>query len=165
MRLFKLTLSLIFSFTLIGLSACGKKTNPRAPEALAPSSVKFLTARATVQSVDLRWEAPSTDASGDPLLDLSGFVVKRSLVLPDEDEDFETIAEVPLKEKSTTRAARSRDGSQGEAYSYSDQDVVAGKKYQYLVLGVNEDDVEGDASSSVRVTFIGESSVIESFSR
>ncbi len=144
--------------------ACGKKTNPRAPEALAPSSVKFLTARTSVNSVDLRWEAPSTDASGDKLIDLTGFVVKRALVLPDEDPDFDIIAELPLRANEVAKTATPAETSAAKAYSFSDTNVKAGEKYQYLVLGVNEDDVEGEASSSVRVTFIGESSVIESFS-
>lgn len=140
------------------LVSCGKKAPPRPPEALAPSPVKFLTASATVDGVTLFWQSPSTTASGDPLEDLHGFVIERSEHEKGEEPDFDTLVELALPETSEP----SKEGTEAsKRFSYKDTSVKAGKSYEYSVVGVNEDGVEGAALSTIRVTFIGESSVIE----
>ncbi len=137
--------------------ACGKKTAPRPPEALAPAPVKLLSAKASVDALILKWDAPSANASGDRLIDLKGFIVKRADADTGDDLDFDVIAELGLDKSDAKRADTSK------SYLYRDSKVEPGKKYQYLVVGVNEDDVEGAASTSIKVTFIGESSIIENF--
>ena len=139
------------------LISCGRKGSPKPPEEFAPSPVKYLSARGTVNSVVLTWESPVTDASGEDLEDLAGFVVKRNIYDEEEDPDFDEIAEIEVR---LSEEAVEQPQSQ---YSFSDGAVEAGQVYDYMVLPVNEDGVDGVAGTVLRVTFIGESSRVEVF--
>lgn len=140
--------------------SCGKKGSPKPPEAIAPSPVKYFALRGTVDSVILTWQAPDEDASGNTLTDLAGFAVKRNDYVKDKRPDFEEIAEIPVAEVGEGEDA---DVLEPVEYSYTDTSVEPGKQYEYLVVPVNEDGVEGATTSVMRVTFVGESSVFESF--
>ncbi|MCB0322209.1 MAG: hypothetical protein KDD69_01515 [Bdellovibrionales bacterium] len=141
----------------VALQACGKKAGPRPPEALAPAPVQFLAAKGAVDAVVLSWQPPKETASGEDLVDLAGYVVKRSAYSKDEEADFEDIAEVPVPTVEPGAVPQSR------GIAFRDDTVQPGKAYEYAVVGVNESGVEGGSTSVVRVTFIGESSVIETF--
>ncbi len=145
-----LSLVLILTAPLIG---CGKKGNPKPPESTAPTSVVSLTATGEISAIVLSWEAPDTNVNGDQLTDLAGFVVRRSPVLKDTDPEFETVAELTLEDvKGEGTPPR---------FSFKDTGVLPGKRYQYQVLAVNGDGTASSAGAGVRVTFKGESSVIE----
>ncbi len=150
---------------LLALSACGKKARPEPPEASAPEPVRFLLAKADVDAVILTWRAPEKDASGDSLEDLAGYVVKRSDYEKDERPDFEEIAEVEAPLDLSDEAPKGeREAAKKVEYVYRDTEVEAGKTYEYVVLPINDSDVEGGAAAILRVTFIGTASVIENFS-
>ena len=143
----------IICFGLIVLSlsilSCGKKGSPKPPEELAPSPIGAFAAAGAVHGVMLSWQAPTTDSNGDPLLNLSGFRVKRAFYVPDEDLDFTVVAEINVNADGVA------------AYTYTDADVAPGKSYEYAVVGVNDDAVEGRAPYNLRVRFTGESSSVE----
>ena len=151
-----LTMALVLGAPI--MQACGKKGAPRPPEALAPGPVQFLSGKALVDSIVLEWQAPESNASGDPLSDLQRYVVKRSDYLKEEAPDFEELGEILADEvpkpASSTVPAQIR---------FVDGTVEAGRKYEYIVVGENESGVEGGAVNVVRVTFIGESSIIENY--
>jgi hypothetical protein len=162
---------LLILLPLLLFVGCGKKSSPRPPEAYAPSSVKFLTADGELDAVVLHWQAPDTDASDHTLLDLAGFTVRRSEYVKDESPDFEDLTDVPVAEKKDAQATaaspeQTTPTAKGEKkqplqYSYSDTTVRPGKQYEYVVIPFNEDGVEGDPVSRLRVTFLGESSYFE----
>lgn len=158
----------ILCVLVLGLAVnCGKKGDPKPPEETAPSAVKYLVARASVESVVLEWYAPTSDASGDPLINLVGFVVRRSIYEKGESPDFERIAEITynpsesVSKQQPPEPTGQVDKDVGEMFSYEDRQVEPGKKYEYIVLPVNEEGVEGEAAQIIRVTFTGESSLIE----
>lgn len=137
--------------------ACGRKGDPRPPETKAPSQVQYLKLSGEVKGVRLSWVSPVTDASGDPLIDLAEFRIKRAVVESDEKPKFVVIAEIEVP--ASEEAAPS--SKQGENFTYVDEDVAPGKRYEYLVLPVNQDGVSGVAPEAFRVKFAGESSLIE----
>jgi hypothetical protein len=92
-------------------------------------------------------------------------VVKRSVYDKEERPDFEDIATVdaPLDLTADVPNAE-KEAVKKVEYVYRDTDVEAGKTYEYVVLPINDSDVEGGAAAVLRVTFIGNASVIENFS-
>lgn len=153
--------ALLFFVSLsVLLAACGKKGPPRPPEAIAPDPIEFFEARGTVDGVQLRWQAPQRDASGEPLTDLAGFVVQRNRYSKERSPDFEEIALIEVRPEDGEEQAPSR---KPVSYAYEDSDVQPGSQYEYMVLPINDDGVEGRPASVLRVTFIGEASVVETF--
>ncbi len=150
---------LLFALASVFLFSCGRKENPRPPEETAPSSVQFLTVVSEVDAIVLRWEAPTTNAKGDPLIDLAGFAVKRRELEKDEEVSFELLKRVMLPQfkKDDPKAAEPKMTK----FAYRDEEVQPGKRYEYIVVPINESRVEGVSSTLIRVTFIGETSVIE----
>ena len=144
-------------FALFLTVACGRKGDPRPPETKAPSQVQYLTLAGEVKGVKLSWMSPVTDASGDPLIDLAEFRIKRAVVESDSKPKFVVIAEIEVPE-SEEAAPSSKQGSN---FTYLDEDVAPGKRYEYLVFPVNKDGVAGVAPEAFRVKFAGESSLIE----
>lgn len=148
--------ALLVAIVGVGAIGCGKKGNPRPPEDFAPIAVSSFRVEGDVDAVVLYWEAPQFDQQGGKLEELGGFIVRRSVFAKDEAPDFDEIAEVeavPSDPKSKLP----------QQYSYEDTTVEAGSTYDYLVYGLNARGVEGLPSGVIRVTFIGESSVVEAF--
>jgi hypothetical protein len=137
----------------VSASACGKKASPKPPQDIAPAQVERFVAKGTVDGVQLTWGPPLTTANGGALVDLAGFVVWRSLVEEGRESDFERIAEIPY---------RSQDGvdKAAEQYSHLDSDVRPGGKYDYYISAFNQALDDGSPSTRLRVTYIGESSVV-----
>lgn len=149
----------VLFFLVISLG-CGKRGDPKAPEVTAPKSVRFFTARGAVDGIQLSWQAPEETASGDELLDLSGFVVHRSVYAEDENPHYKEVGEIEISRNKDTDIAQY---SKQTVFSYKDKEVKPGTRYQYYVAPINDDGVEGEAPQIIRVLFAGESSTVESF--
>ncbi len=161
-------MNVVLFFLLIFALACGRKGNPRPPEAIAPSSVRYLTATGEVGGILLTWEAPFMDNSGDELTDLAGFKIKRADFIPDETPDYETIGTVaavrpPAPPEPTIETAPPPPpvDTPPVRYEYRDATAKPATRYVYVVVPFNDDGVEGAVTSLLRVTFSGETSVIE----
>ena len=87
------------------------------------------------------------------LVDLAGFIVWRSLAVEGEYPDFEQLADIPFAPVET-------EGPAPQRYQHLDRDVNPGDKYDYYVTAYNTDEREGMPSPLLRVTYIGESSVV-----
>ena len=79
--------------------------------------------------------------------------MKRRIVAAEEETDFETVAEIDYEYSDEPQ----------EQFLYKDIDIEPGKKYDYMVMPLNSNDVFGQPAGVLRVTFIGESSVVERF--
>lgn len=158
----------VMAFVILAYVGCGRKGSPKAPEETAPSQVRFFTATPQTNGVMLSWEAPLMNAEGKELVDLEGFLVQRNMRVIGEDSDFETIHELkvlPPAQVTAEAPAPTKtpaETSQVVKYTYQDTDLQAGKVYEYVIIPYNEDDVEGVPSNLFRITFSGESSVVES---
>lgn len=154
-------LLLLISFALMTAAAgCGRKGRPKPPEATAPTPVTNLTAEAGVGSVTLTWIAPTTNASGDSLDNLDRFTVLRAIVAKGRRPAPEEIGVVVVNAAEETAAAGT--ALKGR-YSFKDPAVKVGQRYEYVVVPVNDSGVEGVADRGLRVSFSGESSVVEGF--
>lgn len=141
-------LLIMFAFSLV---ACGRKGEPRPPEVLAPSPVRFLTAAGEIDGITLSWFAPTTDASGDGLVDLTHFLVEKGESKPGEPTDFEFLKKIEVV----------GEPAENQQYSFIDADVQPGKIYDYRVTANNNRGGQGLPPHILRVTFVGQSSVVE----
>lgn len=152
--------------SLLFVYGCGRKGDPKPPEAFAPSAVGFYTARGQVDSVILSWQAPKITASGDVLENLEFFSIKRAIHDSQKMRRFKDIGEVGVAglASSGERQAGSASPAASQAaitYSFADRDIVPGSVYDYRVVPVNSRGVEGQSAATLRVTFLGESSIVE----
>lgn len=144
----------------LAIFACGRKDSPKPPEFFAPSRVLYPTARGELDAVVLRWALPKTDARGQALRDLAGFVIRRARVEQGKAPNFETLTY--LSNDAVPKAAiDAKDAAQLSFVEYKDKDVEVGVRYQYQIFGVNEEGVEGIASNTIVVIFGGTSSSVQ----
>jgi hypothetical protein len=134
----------------IALAGCGKKGSPVPPEEGAPSAIKSVNVSGLVTGVNFAWQAPETTAEGDDEPELAGFYLYRSDVIKGERPDFEEIAAIDLLASPDQKN-----------FIYLDKDVLPGKSYDYQIRAVNVDQIESPPGKTIRVTYLGESSVIE----
>jgi hypothetical protein len=150
--LFRGCFLIVFVALLLSNTACGKKGAPKPPEVSAPSPVGQFAAQVSQDAISLSWVAPVTDSRGETIVDLSSFKIRRRVLSREQRGTFETIAEMPVKPVEDIAP-----------YTYVDQDVSVGKLYDYSVVPVNEDGVEGRPQYVVRVKFHGQGSTVEIF--
>lgn len=155
-RLLILMLLICFGF------GCGKKGPPKPPENFAPAVVMFFSADGVVDGVNLSWQEPESKANGEDLDDLVGFVVMKRAHLKDGKSRYRKLAEIPAKKPADSN--KQTDETVKLSYRVLDREVEPGKRYEYYVTAYNEDSVEGVWSPVLRVTFVGESSIVENVS-
>lgn len=132
-RFFSLGLTLLIVF-----SGCGKKGELRYPEFYSPAKVDDFRVKRDGAEVVLSWTSPKQTASGNVLKDLSLYYVKRApFALRPHEYDFDTIAEVTV---DTDREIREGPLS----YEYRDKTIGSNDDYQYMIVPVNADGVEGE---------------------
>ena len=144
---------------LIVSSGCGRKGPPELPESYAPGPVQFARAQGSVDAIILTWQAPKKDASGDTITEPLTFSVKRSLHVKDEEPRYQRIATIE-QEVIPEDAVKVKNAPPTE-YHYADKDIIPGKQYDYAIVAIGESGVAGIPPSILRVTFIGDSSVVE----
>ncbi len=154
-------------FIVVLLGGCGRKGPPKPPEDFAPLPVKNLNVQASVDGVNLTWEAPlpDPDMKEEDLVPLAGFIFQRSEFSREGSSDFEVLQElkVKLSDQPIAQAAVQAAGQPPvqAIYKVTDTKVLPGRIYDYQVLTFNSEGGKGEPGQSVRVTFLGENSRIE----
>jgi len=164
-------------FCLLGLVAlnlggCGKYGPPVPPEALSPAAVSELAASADATSVSLSWKAPKSDLRSKELRSLDGYSVVRATIEGNEPPRFaplEFIEDKHILERDRLREEARASGKTARrvdvpaaltAFTFVDKTVVAGGRYLYRIIPVNQGGVLGAARESIQVTFNGVTSEI-----
>ena len=181
----------VFALILYFGSGCGRASNPKAPENFAPGPVQFLSASSSADSVTLSWSMPLQTAGGEALKSDSvvSFVIKKGEIIPEQRVQLEEIGEIIVVEPKVTGAPTitklddsgnianplgSTLGAGGEkkkeellrrVFKYTDRTLTPGARYNYQVVGVNGDDVPGLSPKTIRVTFNGDDSKIETITK
>ena len=109
-------------------SSCGKKSDPRAPELVAPKTIANLTARPSTNSVVLTWSRPTEDVDGKELKDLASFVIFRKEIsqsCPD--------CPVPYRQLTTVYVEDREKFVKQKQYRFDDQEVRPKTMYRYRV--------------------------------
>ena len=141
---------------------CGRKGAPRPPEESAPRSVLYLTAKGETGALVISWQAPDQTTSGDRLSVFARFIVRRTEGLEGRSGRSIDVGIVKPEDAIAAPAVAGRRGV--KQFMFRDTAVQPGRKYDYLVIAENTDEVEGEADSILRVSFAGESSTIETVS-
>ena len=124
---------------LLSLPACGRKTDVKPPELVAPEVVQSIAAENVRDGVRVGWGRPRKYADGSTMRDLAGFRLERSHA----DEPFATIATVPVVDRDRFQQKR--------RFEHLDGDVAVGERYRYRVFAFTEDGHTSPGSESVEL--------------
>ena len=126
---------------LTALAACGRKTEPRPPELVAPRPVAELSLTSRPDGVALRWSRPTEYVDGSAMEDLAGFVVERT-----PDGVFVEIARVPVTDRGRFQKAK--------RFEYLDRNVAPGGTYHYRIVAFTSDGYYSAASGAALITWV-----------
>jgi hypothetical protein len=107
--------------------ACGRKTNPKPPELVAPRPVSELALRSVADGVEVTWARPTQYVDGSSMEDLGGFLVERSR----NNEPFGEHARVEVTDRGRFQKAK--------RFTYVDRAVVEDVTYHYRVVAFTTD--------------------------
>ncbi len=144
--------SIIVLLLTLSLFACGRKSQPKPPEERAPAPVREAKIEPRSSSLVLKWKAPIETASGDEILYLDTFDVLRKVNRKNVSPDYREIAVINVKE----------DEVSDFEYQFEDREVELGTVYEYLIVPRDGEGIEGVPQLSLRVSFLGAGSLVES---
>lgn len=135
-------------FTLLAITACGKKLPPIAPESVVPEPVKEIKAVSRDGKLFVRFSTPTKNVDGSKITDLAGFRIMRR-VIDDKGcqgcpEKFPVVYDIDISYPKGTLV-------EGDRISFPDNDLTPGTRYEYKVVPYNKDGYEGPEAP--RVTF------------
>jgi len=136
----------------VGLLACGRMGPPKPPEDFAPAPVVGPVLSGTVDGFVLSWSLPEVDADADETdlpPPLAGFSILKAELKTGEEPKYDDLVELELKTPEE------------KTFSFTDSEVKPGKTYQYQILPANAEGVLGEATVSLKGTYLGENSRIE----
>jgi hypothetical protein len=146
-----LLILLVFCF-LTGISGCGKKGFPVAPDAFTPMAVNDLNTIIGEGMITLYWTIPERNTNGSKLTDLAGFTVFRSKATFDSSDcldcpkKFKRLADIRLRGKLYKKAKVKES-----IMEYVDKDLTARTTHTYKVLSYNLDGMSSKDSNLVEV--------------
>ncbi len=152
-KLSKLFFILLIITPVLFTISCGRKGSPKPPEESSPASVRFFQLSAKSKSVITKFQAPLETAGGDELIDLSSFSIRKRLVGKDASSYYEEIAVLDFDPEIHSQ--------KDTWFEYEDTDVKLGSQYEYIVLPKDYSGYKGLPPFRLRVTFVGEGTVIE----
>src|SRR5262249_19986998 len=132
-------LSLLSLSSLLLTLACGRKTDVKPPELIAPDIVNSVTATNIRDGVRIGWARPRVYAAGTTMRDLAGFRVERS----QGDGPWQPLATVPVVDRDKFRQARH--------FQHVDAGAQLGERYRYRVFAFTEDAHTSHASAIAEV--------------
>lgn len=119
---------LVLALVLAAAWACGKKSDPRAPELATPKTITDLVARSAASGIVLTWDRPTEYVDGTALKDLASFVIFRKEIsqsCPD--------CPVPYRPLTTVHVEDRGKFAQKKQYRYDDQEVRPKAIYRYRI--------------------------------
>ena len=139
-------LALLLVFAAL-TSACGRKSNPRAPELVAPKPVENLSARPAPDGVTLTWSRPTEYMDGREIKDLAGFVIFRKEISPNCLD-----CPVPYRQLQIVNVEDREKFVKQKQYRYDDREVLPSTVYRYRVSAQLFDGSLSAPSNEVEIT-------------
>ncbi len=118
---------LLIATLAVALVACGRKTDPKPPELVAPRAVSELALTTRADGVMIRWLRPTQYVDGSSMEDLAGFVLERSR----NNEPFSEHVRVPVTDRGMFQKVK--------RFEYVDTAVSSGTTYHYRVVAFTTD--------------------------
>jgi hypothetical protein len=109
------------ALALAVLAHCGRKTDVRPPELVAPEVVEGLRTQNVAEGVRVSWRRPTRYVDGSTMTDLGGFRIERSR----DGEAFGLWREEPVNDRERFRKTR--------RFRVVDTGVETGREYRYRV--------------------------------
>lgn len=136
----------LFSILCLGLAACGKKGDPRAPELAAPEPIRDLRGEAGKQGIILTWTRPTRYVDGKNLVDLAGFVIFRK-------EISKSCPECPTayRERALVSVEDQEKFIKKRKFRFVDRELQPETTYRYRIFSQLRDASLGDPSNEVEV--------------
>jgi len=138
-----------------GVLSCGRKGAPHPPEENAPGAVQNLGGKGAVDGILLSWQAPLENSSGENVKNLGSFVIQRRDVLGNETNRFEDVGIVELDPEALGNLKKKQ-------FTFLDNSPAIGRRYDYIVFARTDDGLDGETNRTLRTTFRGETSIVES---
>ena len=160
------------------LSGCGRYAPPLPPEAFSPKAVEDLQVNAALGEISFQWRSPEEDRRGKELKFIDGYEIRRAEILTweafvdDPEESSVKVGFVPdthiaererLRDEAVKAGKSTRRVKVGEdlkQFRFGDRDLTPGAEYVYMIVPMNQDDVEGEIRQYVRVLYRGDSSQV-----
>jgi hypothetical protein len=122
-----LPLFIVAAAILVVWSSCGRQTDVKPPQLVAPETIKKLSAKNEEKGIRLSWERPDKYVDGSVMLDLAAFRIERSLA----DGAFHTLRKVEVTDRDRFRQMR--------RFRMIDADVSLNQRYRYRVVSFTLD--------------------------
>jgi hypothetical protein len=124
---------------LAALVGCGRKTDVKAPQLVAPQPIAALAAENESDGIRLRWERPRDYVDGTSMNDLAGFRIERRR----GSEEFAELARVEVEDRYRFQQVR--------RFRYLDTTTEVGVAYEYRVYCFTLDGYESAVSNLVQI--------------
>jgi hypothetical protein len=131
---------------VVTANACGKKSDPRAPELATPKLITNLAAKSSADGVALTWNRPTEYVDGSALKDLASFVIFRKEVSPSCLD-----CPVPYRELTTVNVEDREKFVRLKQYRFDDREVRSNTIYRYRVSSQLFDGTLSGPSNEVEV--------------
>lgn len=128
------------------LSGCGKKGDVRAPELVIPETIRSLTARQDKAGVALTWSRPTQFVDGQPLKDLTSFVIFRKEIPPSCAD-----CPVPYRPLTTVYVEDQEKFTKQKQYRFVDEQMQPKATYRYRVSSQLIDGSLSEPSNEVEI--------------
>jgi hypothetical protein len=112
---------------LVVASGCGRQTDVKPPQLVAPETIKKLSAKNEEKGIRLSWERPNEYVDGSRMDDLAAFRIERSL----DDGPFLTLKKVEVTDRDRFRQIR--------RFRLMDAGVKPHERYRYRVVSFTLD--------------------------
>jgi len=136
-RIISLALAILF-LSPFGIG-CGRKTDPRPPELVAPMVVEGVNVTNAPDGIRIGWPRPTHYVDGSRMLDLGGFQIERST----EGSEFEVLSTLRVKDRDRFRQIGS--------FRYLDESVTEGRVYGYRIVSFTTDNYFSSPSEPVEL--------------
>jgi hypothetical protein len=127
------------ALVLAAVGGCGRKTDVKPPQLVAPQAIAELAAENEAAGIRLRWERPRAYVDGTSMNDLAGFRIERRRGA----EEFAELVRIEVEDRYRFQQVR--------RFRYLDTKTEVGLAYEYRVYCFTLDGYESAASNLVQI--------------